>query len=421
MSTPPASSPSRRVRSLDPDARFTLGILAALVALGPLSIDMYLPAMPAMQRALGTDVAGMHLTLSAYLWGFAVFHLLCGPLADRFGRRPLLIAGTSLFVLAAAGCALSSSVEQLTLFRFLQGVGACVGPTLARTITRDVFGPRRSARALSLIAMLMALAPAIAPGLGGIMLRYVPWPSLFLFLACYGVAVLGIVVFYIPETLRIPQSLHPVHIARNYLQLLRDPVFLPVAAASALAYGGLMVYLACSGFVFIDMLGIPVEFFGLIFLTTVIGYMGGSALSARLALDHQPAALLVAGCGLAAGSTLAMLLLHLAWSASVLALVLPMTLFAAALGIVMPQAMALSLEHFPHIAATNTALFGFMQMSLSAVITAGVGTVLAASPMPMIITMAVCTALALGLVLRLRSQPHAPGADDELSQEPETA
>ena len=135
-------------RHLPHDSPWLLAILAFLVALGPLSIDMYLPAMPAMVQAFGTTTSAIQLTVSAYLVGFSVFHLLCGPLADRFGRRPVLIGGTLLFIAACAGCNMASTVEELLLWRFIQGVGACVGPTLARTIVRDVYGPTRAARAL---------------------------------------------------------------------------------------------------------------------------------------------------------------------------------------------------------------------------------------------------------------------------------
>lgn len=393
--------------------------LAALVALGPLSVDMYLPAMPAMQKAFDTDIVHMHFTLSAYLWGFALFHLACGPLADRFGRKPVLIAGTGLFVLASAGCALADSVEELTTYRFVQGIGACVGPTLARTITRDVFGPKGAARALSLIAMLMALAPAIAPGLGGLMLRYVDWPAVFVFLGVYGAVVLLIIGLRIPETLPEPQSLRPGNIAANYLILLRDPVFLPIAAASALVYAGLMAYLACSGFVFIDMLGVPVEYFGLIFLSSVFGYMGGSAVSARLAARYATSELLLGGGLLATVSVLCMLSLHLLATTSILALIIPMSFYAAALGLVLPQAMAMAMEHFPKIAATNSSLFGFLQMGLSAVITGAVGSVLVSSPLPMIVTMAVTQMLALLLILygRAQSKKHYP--IHHLSTEPD--
>lgn len=385
--------------TLDPEARLTLAILACLVALGPLSVDMYLPAMPAMAEALATDTVHMHLTMSAYLWGFSVFHLACGPLADRYGRRPLLLAGTGLFVLASIGCAQAATVEELTTYRFIQGIGACTGPTLARTITRDVFGPRDAARALSLIAMIMALAPAIAPGLGGLVMRYLPWPVVFVFLATYGTVVLYVILRHIPETLPQPQSLRPVRVAANYLLLLRDPVFLPVAIASALVYSGLIAYLASSGFVFITMLGVPVEYFGLIFLSSVVGYVAGSALSARLASQHEPAQVMLAGGALAATATLLMLIFHLLVPMSVLALVLPMTLYSVALGITLPHAMALAMAHFPHIAATNAALFGFLQMGLSAVITASVGSLLVSSPLPMILVMFATQILATGFMM----------------------
>lgn len=374
------------------DSTRMLVFLAALVALGPLSIDMYLPAMPSMQRAFATDIASMHLTVSAYLWGFALFHLACGPLADRFGRRPVLLAGTALFILASIGCALSTDVSQLSSFRFVQGIGACVGPTLARTITRDVFGPTRAARALSLIAMFMALAPAVAPGLGGIMLRYVPWPSIFIFLAVYGAAIGLLTWRFLPETLPVRQSLRARHIAANYLTLLRHPSFLAVCSAGALMYAGLMVYLASSGFVFITMLGVPTEYFGLIFLTSVAGYMAGSAWSANLANRLTSEQVMFLGTAVALTSTVVMLGAHQWQPSSVLALVLPMTFFALALGLVMPHAMAIALKPFPTLAGTASSLLGFIQMSLSALITGAVGHLLADSPGPLMVSMLAITA-----------------------------
>jgi DHA1 family bicyclomycin/chloramphenicol resistance-like MFS transporter len=252
--------------------------------------------------------------------------------------------------------------------------------------------------------MLMALAPAIAPGLGGLLLGYVEWPVVFVFLGIYGAIVLGIISYRIPETLPEPQSLRPRNIAANYMLLLRDPVFLPIAGASALVYAGLMAYLACSGFVFINMLGVPVEYFGLIFLTSVFGYMGGSAVSARLASKLEPSQLILGGGLLATGAVLCMLVAHLLAPKSVFALILPMSFYSAALGLVLPQAMAMAMEHFPKIAGTNSSLFGFLQMGLSAVITGAVGSVLVSSPLPMIVTMAVTQIMALLLIVYGKAQ-----------------
>ncbi len=381
-------------KQLHPDSKALLPLLAALVALGPLSVDMYIPAMPAMMCSLGTDISGMHVTLSAYLAGFALFHLLCGPLADRYGRKPLLILGTALFVVACIGCSLSNTVEQLILCRLLQGVGACVGPTLARAVTRDVFGPVRAARALSLIAMMMALAPAIAPTLGGLMLIALPWPSIFVFLAIYGALMVWLIATFLPESLPQRQSLHPRAIIRNYGQLLSDPLYLSVTVASGLAYAVLMVYLSSSSFVYITMLGVPVEYFGLIFLSGVVGYISGSGISARLSTRYDSERIMLFGVMLALVATTTMWLSGSLFPYSVAALVLPMTVFTVALGMLLPHSMAIALRPFPHIAGTASSLLGFIQMSLSAIASATVGMFLKDTTQPMLITMVLIALIA---------------------------
>jgi DHA1 family bicyclomycin/chloramphenicol resistance-like MFS transporter len=391
-------------RQLNPDSPWLLALLAALVALGPLSVDMYLPAMPAMMRSLGAETGQMHLTLSSYLTGFALFHLACGPLADRYGRKPILIGGTVLFVIACIGCSRAETVGELLWFRFLQGIGACVGPTLARAVARDIFGPTGAARALSLIAMLMALAPAVAPTLGGVLLLVLPWPSVFIFLGCYGAVMIVLINVFLPESLPRKQSLHPMAIARNYAELLVDPFFLSVTLASALIYAGLMVYLACSSFVYIEMLGVPVEYFGFIFLGSVLGYMGGSALSARLSRHRDSEQIMQLGILLASGATILLLACSYRWPNSVLALVLPMIPYSLAMGLVLPHAMAIALRPFPHIAGTASALLGFIQMSLSAGASALSGIFLTTTPQPMVWMMVLISAAALALGLRSHSR-----------------
>ncbi len=393
-------APPMASRHLNPESRWLLGLLAAIVALGPLSVDMYLPAMPIMMRALGTDIGQMHLTLSAYLTGYAVFHLACGPLADRFGRKPVLTIGLALFVLSCIGCAQSETITELLIFRFLQGVGACVGPTLARTVTRDLFGPRRAARALSLIAMLMALGPAVAPLMGGFVLLVLPWPIIFVFLACYAAIMILLLQVYLPESLPAVQSLHPVSIARNYGQLLLDPHYLSVTLAGALVYSGLMAYLSSSSFVYIDMLGVPVQFFGFIFLSTVVGYIAGSAISARMSLHYDSKQTLLRGTALCILATGVMWLGATLAPLSVLALMLPMAIYALGMGMVLPHAMAIALAPFPHIAGTASSLLGFLQMGLSAVICALVGALLKDSPQPMLAIMFLANFVALILSVR---------------------
>ncbi|MCB1705673.1 MAG: multidrug effflux MFS transporter [Halioglobus sp.] len=388
-------------RQLHPDSRWLLALLAALVALGPLSVDVYLPAMPAMMAALDTDIHHMHLTLSTYLTGFALFHLACGPLADRFGRKPILIGGTVLFVLACLGCSLATTVQELMLFRFIQGVGACVGPTLARAVARDVFGPTRAARALSLIAMLMALAPAVAPTMGSIMMLWLPWPSIFVFLAVYGAVMLVLINVFLAESLPERQSLHPLSIARNYARLLRSPMFVTATFGSGFVYAGLLAYLSSSSFVYIDMLGVPVQYFGFIFLTSVAGYMLGSAVSARMSASYASEHTVLAGAVMAAIATTTMWIGSSLYPHSIAVLVLPMMFYSTGMGLVLPNAMAIALRPFPQIAGTASALMGFIQMALSASATALVGAYLVDTPAPMLDFMVFITVLSLLLCIAL--------------------
>lgn len=388
-------------RLLKPDSPWLLALLASLTALGPLSVDMYLPAMPVMMLALDTRLGLMQLTLSSYLAGFAIFHLFCGPLADRFGRKPVLLAGTALFILACVGCSLASTVEQLLLFRLLQGIGACVGPTLARTVVRDVFGPNRAARALSLIAMLMALAPAIAPGLGSLMLLVLPWRSIFVFLSVYGILISILIHYYLPESLPQRQSLHPLSISRNYGSLLASPSFVAIALGSSMIYAGMMVYIASSGFVYLEMLGLPLKYFGPVFLTSVIGYVSGSGISARLATQYDSNRIIVLGAVVTALACGIMLLCSTLFPRSVLALALPMVVYTIGLGLVLPHAMAIALQPFPNIAGTASALLGFIQMGVSASASAAAGLLLVDSPRPMVLIMTAASLLAVALCSRV--------------------
>ena len=395
-------------RHLHPDSPWLLALLAALVALGPLSVDVYLPAMPTMMVALDTDIRHMHLTLSSYLTGFALFHLACGPLADRFGRKPILIGGTVLFVAACVGCSLAETVDELVFFRFIQGIGACVGPTLARAVARDILGPTRAARALSLIAMMMALAPAIAPAMGGVMMLWLPWPSIFVFLAVYGIAMIMLIHVFLGESLPQRQSLHPLSILVNYGTLLRSPMFLIATFASGFVYAGFLAYLASSSFVYIDMLGVPVEYFGLTFITSVLGYMAGSGLSARLTKNYTSEQIVLAGAALAAMAAGTVWIGAQRLPDSIAVMMIPMMFYCMGIGLMLPNAMAIALSPFPYIAGTASALLGFVQMSLSAFATAIVGNYLVDSPAPVLNFMLAISGLALLLsvvLFRVRTHP----------------
>lgn len=161
---------------------WTTILLAAAVALGPLATDMYLPALPQIGRDFGSGTDQVQLTLSLYMAGFAIAQLICGPLADRFGRKPIMIGGFILFAIASIGCALATNIETLTLCRVLQALGGSAGPVLGRAAIRDIYTPREAAKILAILASIMALAPAIAPTIGGVLVASLGWSSIFLVL-----------------------------------------------------------------------------------------------------------------------------------------------------------------------------------------------------------------------------------------------
>ncbi|MEP5765481.1 MAG: multidrug effflux MFS transporter [Halieaceae bacterium] len=376
-------------------------ILAAMVALGPLTIDMYLPAMPGMVDALATNTSRVQLTISSFLLGFSVFHLACGPLADRYGRRPVLLAGLALYIAASLACASADTIEELILYRFLQGIAACVGPTLGRAMARDFYGPVRAARALAYIAMIMALAPAVAPSLGGLMLQFLPWPSIFVALAVYALVLAICVGWRLPESLPAVQPLHPLSIGRNYLSLIANRDYRLTACASASMYAGMVTFLSGSSFVFIDMMQVPTQYFGSLFLTTVAGYISGSALSTRLALQRDSVQVMWLGAKLAIFGSLCMVIAAETWFHPA-SIIVPMALFAMALGIVLPHSMATALRPFPHMAGTASALFGFVQMGLSSAAGVLVGLMLEDSALPMTMIILACSCIAWWLIKSLQ-------------------
>jgi len=197
---------------------WTTVLLAASVALGPIAIDMYLPALPTLGEALNADTGQVQLTLSLYLTGFALAQLVCGPLSDRYGRKPVMIGGFILFAIASVGCALARDIETLQLLRFLQALGGSAGPVLGRAAVRDIYPPRDAARILALLGSIMALAPAISPTLGGFLVGTLGWPSIFLALALYALIMVALVAFVMPEPLPAAnrQPLTPGPLLRNY-------------------------------------------------------------------------------------------------------------------------------------------------------------------------------------------------------------
>ncbi len=343
--------------------------LALLVALGPLSTDMYLPALPSMAEEFSTGSGSIQLTLSLFLAGFALAQIIYGPLSDRFGRKPVLISGLMIFTLSSLACALSDNIVSLIIFRFLQALGGSAGPVLGRAMVRDIHGAENSGKVLSHIATAMALAPAVAPVAGGFMSLFWGWESIFLFLALLGLSGTALLHYKIaesaPEEFRHPKSVH--QILRDYQTLFRDRKYLGYTLTCTLVYAGLFCFLSGSSFVVIDYYGIAQESYGLLFALVVIGYIVGTLTGGRLSLKKGYQTLVMLGSIICLLSGLIMLGLALTEPTQVAATIGPMMLFMVGVGLVMPQSMAGALADYPHMAGSASGLLGFIQMTSACV------------------------------------------------------
>ncbi|PSF09901.1 multidrug effflux MFS transporter [Marinobacter shengliensis] len=390
---------------------WTTILLAAAVALGPMAIDMYLPALPQIGADFNAGTDQVQFTLSIYLIGFALAQLVCGPLADRFGRKPVMIGGMLLFTLASIGCALASNIETLQLFRFLQALGGSAGPVLGRAVVRDVYTPREAAKILALLAGMMALAPAVAPTLGGFIVATMDWHWIFIVMAGYALIMVAVIAFGIPEPLR-PEHRQPFRFCQlmsNYRRISTDMTFIGYTFTSAAIYGGLFAFLSGSAFVLIDVLGVAPEHFGLYTAITAGGYLLGNMASIRLAGRYLPDQILLYGLAttLTAGATMTLLAYHNIYSPW--AVVLPQALFMAGTGMVLPQTMAGALANHPAMAGSASALLGFVQMAAAAAAGALVGFLHDGTPLVMATIIAICAGLGLIGYLFLVQRYPAPG------------
>lgn len=343
-------------------------LVVALTSLGPLSTDFYLPALPAIARALHTDSVGVQLTLSVYLLGFGAGQLLVGPLSDRFGRRPVMLWGMLVFVLSSLVCALADAITTLVAARLLQAFGACAGPVLGRAVVRDLYGPTESARALSHVSTATALAPLLAPLLGGWLTAIWGWRATFVVLTLYACVLMLAVWLVLKETNRHPDAhaMRPARMWANYRTLLADPVYRSALLIGCGASAALFAFISGSPFVFIEHFGMSPQQMGLAFGLNVTGFMIGSTLSGRLSRRLGPARLIGHGVWLGAIASVALALLTLAGPDHPAAVMLPMWGVAAAIGLILPNSTALGLAGYPKMAGAAASLMGFVQMGLGA-------------------------------------------------------
>lgn len=373
-----------------PDSLPVTLLLAMLVALGPISTDLYLPSLPSMTRALNADVAEVQLTLSLFLVGLALSLLVYGPLSDRFGRRPVLLVGLALYVAASIASMLAPTIELLIAFRFLQALGACVGPVLCRAVVRDVHGKEGAARVLSYLAAAMAVAPLLGPVLGGYLQVWFGWRANFAALTIYGALGLAGAAALLPETNRDPDpaATRPAAILATYRMLAGEPRYLGYVLSAAFAYSGIFSFISGSSFVLVDMIGLSPDAYGYGFAAIVAGYIAGATAAGKLARIVTAHRMIASGGAVAIAGGLLLVLLALMGQATVAAIVGPTMIFMFGAGLIMANSMAGAIGPYPRAAGAASALLGFAQMSIAALVGIAIGQAADGTQMPMVLALA---------------------------------
>lgn len=394
-------------------------MLGVLVALGPFTIDMYLPALPTIANELQTTSTAVQLTLTGTLAGLGFGQLILGPLSDTFGRRRPLLAGTTVHVVASLLCVVAPNVAVLGALRVLEGLGAAAASVVAIAVVRDLFTGVRAARMISRLVLVIGASPVLAPTVGGEMLRWTDWRGVFAALAVLGLAVTIMAAVALPETLPparrrtggIPATL------RTYGGLLTDRTFVCLVLVSGLNASALFAYVAGSSFVFQDQYGLSEHAFSLIFAVNSISNIGASQVNVLLLSRFQPNRILVASLCAGVVSSIALLVMALTGAGGLLGVLVPLFVLLGAIGLSGPNASALGLSLHGESAGTAAALFGSLNFGLGA-LTAPIVGLLGNDSQAMAIAMAAGIVLASAVLVfgvRLRVL-HAM----DLSEEPES-
>jgi len=385
-------------------------ILGALTALGPFTMDAYLPSLPTLQTDFSTTTSMVQITLTATTIGFGVGQLLVGPWSDRVGRRLPLVLATSLHILACLGAALSPSIDVLTVFRFLMGFGAAAGGVVAQAMVRDLFSGRPMVRMLSNLALVNGLAPVIAPVLGSQLLLIMPWRGIFWVLACYGAFVVTCVSLWIMETRpKAARAAHGAHATfrARYKAVLTDRIYIGIIIVGAMNFSGLFAYLSASTFLFQDLYGFSPQQYGILFAVNSVGIIIGVQTSGRIVHRIAPQWIL-------AGQTSLMLLAAIAIVVcSLLGLgewgvMIPLWFFICACGFGFPNVGVLAMNSHPHEAGTAASLLGAFQFVLAGIVAPIVGIFPMHSGLPMggiMVVTSVLSVLGLWFIVRPRTVP----------------
>lgn len=389
-------------------------VLGALTALGPFTIDLYLPAFPALEAELDVNAAAIQVTLTGTMIGFGLGQLVVGPWSDKVGRRLPLILATIVHIAASVAAALAPDIAWLTAFRLLQGFGAAAGGVVAMAMVRDLFGGKPLVRMLSRLALVVGLAPVVAPVVGSQLLQVMDWRGLFWVLAAYGLAVVLAVVFLIVETL--PESRRHVaghsSMRERYRALFRDRVYLGAALVGGMTFTGLFAYLSTSSFLFQQVYDFTPQEYGILFAVNSIGVVIGVQVSSRLIRGPIPPQYIIAGTTL----------VHLAMALAIVVLdssgagfwgtAIPLWIYIAACGFTFPAVQVLALANHGAEAGTAASLLGALNFGLAGALSPLAGVFGVGTAVPMAVVMGGAAVVAVASVWLLVRPSTVPALSD---------
>lgn len=385
-------------------------ILGTLSAFAPLSIDMYLPALPTIASDFGMDISVVQQTLSVFFIGLAVGQTFYGPIADRVGRRPPLLFGCGLYILACIGCAFAPTIDILILMRLAQALGGCAGIVICRSIVRDLFDQQESARMYSFLMLVMGLAPITAPLVGGQLLHFFGWRAIFVTLSLFGLTCFLLVSFVLPETLPVERRTRSGLGAalRSYGEILVNRAYMGYALAAGLASAAMFAYISGSSFVFIELNGVPPERFGLLFGANAVGLIGAAQLNRWLLRRYAGIKILTVALAFTAFSGLLLLIVTATGFGGFPAMLVVLFCCIASTGLVGPNATAAAMVPYAQRAGSAAALMGAIQFVFGAAAGSLVGLLHNGTAIPMAAVIALCAVCAFLVLqfLALRAIPQ---------------
>ena len=376
-------------------------ILGSLTALGPFSIDMYLPGFAGIAKDLNTSVANVSMTLSSYFIGISAGQLLYGPLLDRFGRKKPLFIGLLVYIVASLGCVFVTDIDTFIGLRFIQAVGSCAATVASVSMVRDLFPVKDIPKVFSMLMLVVGLSPMLAPTIGGYVTEDYGWHTVFFILMCMGIVILIAAQIILPNTY-LPDtsiSLKPKPIITNFIKILKEPQFYTYSFAGAIAFSGLFTYVAASPILFMDIFKVDAKTYGWIFAFMSLSFISASQLNSLLLRKFNSEQMILGA--LLSQTVISIIFLILAVN-DLLGLyetIAMLFLFLACLGISNPNTAGLTLAPFARNAGSASALMGAIQLGLGAFASFAVGIFVTNSMLPMVMIMTVSTVLALLILI----------------------